>query len=252
MSARACLRRLGLAALVLAALETRTTAGAQVDWRPIGPAAERATLAVDGTSVVLLRFALSAYRARVLVGTGAPPRAQTAEEAARAAGVVAAVNGGFFDERRAPLGLRIADGAVRVPLRPRADWGVLIIDDQRARIVHTKDVRGDVAATGAMQVGPRLLAGGAPFTLKPQRARRTGVALDRDGSHLTLVLADAPVDANALARSLAAAGFDTALLLDGGPSTQLALRAANAREDIDGGYAVPDLLLIVKRPGPRQ
>src|SRR5690348_17088898 len=144
MSSRARLRSPGVAAVVLATLAaclgTDARAEAPVDWRPIGPAAERATLAVDGASIVLLRFALSAYRARVFVGAGSPPQAQTAAEAARAPDVVAAVNGGFFDEHRAPLGLRIADGTVRVPLRPRADWGVLLIDDQRARIVHTRDV----------------------------------------------------------------------------------------------------------------
>lgn len=236
----------GLVVLVVA-LAAPVRAESPVAWRALATGVERTTVQVEGAEVVLLRFALATHRARVVVGAGAPPRAQTAAEAARGAGVVAAVNGGFFDEHRAPLGLRIADGKVRAPLRPRADWGVLLLEDRRARIVHKKDVRGDVAASGAIQVGPRLIAGGAPFALKPQRARRTGVALDRDGSHLTLFVADAPVDANALARSLVAVGFDTAMMLDGGPSTQLALRAGDVREDIPGGYPVPDLLMLEKR-----
>jgi uncharacterized protein YigE (DUF2233 family) len=238
---------LRLAALLAFALSAPASAQAPVAWHALAPGAERATLQVDGEDVVLLRFALAEYRARVVVGAGTPPRAQTAAEAARARGVVAAVNGGFFDEHRAPLGLRIADGKVRVPLRPRADWGVLLLEDRRARIVHTKEVSAGVTASEAIQVGPRLLAGGAPFGLKPQRARRTGVALDRDGSHLTLFVADGPVDASALARSLAAVGFDTAMMLDGGPSTQLALRTGGAPYDITGGYAVPDLLVVEKR-----
>jgi exopolysaccharide biosynthesis protein len=237
--------------LVAALVSAHARADAAVDWRPSGPGAERATLDVEGASVLLLRFALATHRARVVVGAGAPPRPQTAAEAARAPGVIAAVNGGFFDEHLAPLGLRVADGKVRAPLRPKADWGVLLIDDQRARIVHTTELRGAVTARQAVQVGPRLLTGGAPFPLKPQRARRTAVALDRDGSHLTLVLADTPVDAATLARALAEAGFDTAMMLDGGPSTQLALRAASAQADIPGGYPVPDLLTIVKRPASR-
>jgi uncharacterized protein YigE (DUF2233 family) len=235
-----------LAVLILA-LAAPVRAEAPVAWRALTPGAERATVQVEGADVVLLRFALAAHRARVVVGAGAPPRAQTAAEVARGAGVVAAVNGGFFDEHRAPLGLRIADGKIRAPLRPRADWGVLVLEDRHARIVHTREIHGDVAASGAIQVGPRLLAGGVPFGLKPQRARRTGVALDRDGSHLTLFVADAPVDANALARRLAEAGFDTAMMLDGGPSTQLALRAGDVREDIPGGYPVPDLLVLERR-----
>ena len=225
-----------ISAFALAALsvQANTHAETTIAWRAIAPGAERASLDVEGVPVALVRFALATYRAQVIVGAGVPPRAQTAAEAARAPGVVAAVNGGFFDEHRAPLGLRIADGRVRAPLRPHADWGVLLLDDARARIVHTTDLRGAVTARGAIQVGPRLVVGGAPLGLKPQRALRTGVALDRDGGHLTLVLADTPVDANARARALPAAGFDAALLLDGGPSTQLALRAGDARDDIPG------------------
>jgi len=47
---------------------------------------------------------------------------------------------------------------------------------------------------------------------------------------------------------LAEGGFESALLLDGGPSTQLALDVGITHLDLPGGYAVPDLLLIVGRP----
>ena len=101
---------------------------------------------------------------------------------------------------------------------------------------------------GAIQVGPRLLVAGQPLQLKPQIARRTAVALERSGEALTLVVVDEPIDANELAQSLASAGFDSALLLDGGPSTQLSVAVGDARADVPGGYPVPDLLVIVPRP----
>jgi exopolysaccharide biosynthesis protein len=101
---------------------------------------------------------------------------------------------------------------------------------------------------GAIQVGPRLLVHGQPLRLKPQRARRTAVALERGGDALTLIVVDAPIDANDLAARLAEGGFESAILLDGGPSTQLALDVGNTHLDLPGGYAVPDLLLIVGRP----
>lgn len=90
-----------------------------------------------------------------------------------------------------------------------------------------------------------MLVDGKPLQLKPQRARRTAVALPRDGRALTLVLVDDWIDANELAARLADAGFDSALMLDGGPSTQLALALGETRADIPGGYPVPDLLVIV-------
>jgi hypothetical protein len=120
----------------------------------------------------------------------------------------------------------------------------LILDGETARIVHSRDLPATPAARGAIQVGPRLLVGGAPLKLKPQRARRTAVALDRAGRTLTLVVVDAPIDANELASALAASGFDAALMLDGGPSTQLSLEVGAVKEDLPGGYPVPDLLVI--------
>ncbi len=84
--------------------------------------------------------------------------------------------------------------------------------------------------------------------LKPQIARRTAVALDEAGTTLTLAVADDPVDAAVLGRRLAAMGFRSALLLDGGPSTQLAVKlpGPSARQ-ISGAYGVPDLVALFRR-----
>jgi uncharacterized protein YigE (DUF2233 family) len=229
------------------------TPPAPVAWTQIAPGASRAELVTaDGaTKIALYRFALAQFRADVVVGAGWPPARETAAALVGRRAAVAAVNGGFFDERGAPLGLRIAGGRKRAPLRPKADWGVLVLEEAGARIVHTRELAahdGPERARGAIQVGPRLVVGGRPLQLKPQLARRTAVALERSGDALTLVVVDDPIDANELAARLASAGFDSALLLDGGPSTQLALAVGAARADLPGGYPVPDLLVIEPRP----
>jgi hypothetical protein len=61
-------------------------------------------------------------------------------------------------------------------------------------------------------------------------------------------VAPEPVDAATLGARLAALGFTSALLLDGGPSTQLAVEAGSA--GIPGAYGVPDLLALVRRARP--
>jgi uncharacterized protein YigE (DUF2233 family) len=225
---------------------------APVAWAQMAPGASRAELvAAGGTKIFLYRFALARFRADVVVGAGWPPARETAAALVRRGGAVAAVNGGFFDEGGAPLGLRIAGGHKRAPLRPKADWGVLVLDEAGARIVHTRELAGPEAldrSRGAIQVGPRLVVAGQPLQLKPQVARRTAVALERSGDALTLVVVDRGIDANELAERLASAGFESALLLDGGPSTQLAVAVGDARADVPGGYPVPDLLVIVPRP----
>ncbi len=246
-------RLIALAALGLVVLASPSRSGADPaspapSWSAMATGAERATLlAADGqTRIELYRFDLARFRADVVVGVGAPPHPETAAQLRTRTGAAAVVNGGFFDEHRAPLGLRIASGATRSTLRPNADWGVLLLSDGLARIVHTRELTG-LAASGAIQVGPRLVVTGAALGLKPQRARRTAVALDHGGHRLTLVIVDAPIDANELAQRLAAAGFEAALALDGGPSTQLTLAVGKTKVDVAGGYPVPDLLLIAPK-----
>jgi len=260
---------LGLAVMLLSAASEPArppVAPALPAWQALAPGAWRATLKTDeGQPIELLRFDLDHFRAAVVVGKGQPPQPRTAQELRQNRGAVAAVNGGFFDGRVVPLGLRIADGEQRYPLRAKADWGVLVLAGRHARIVHTRDYpampldeedpgrdRGEGRIDGAIQVGPRLLVGGTPTKLRPQLARRTAVALDAHGRELTLVVVPEPVDANDVAERLAAAGFTDAMLLDGGPSTQASAALGDAHLEIAGGYPVPDLLAIFPRPPHRK
>jgi uncharacterized protein YigE (DUF2233 family) len=253
-------------AAAAAAKATASAAPSQA-WEPVAPGAERMTAELEGGGqLLLLRFDLDYFRAEVVVGKGPRPQPRTATDLRQGRGAVAAVNGGFFDERAVPLGLRVAGGEERFPLRPKADWGVLILAGHRAHVVHTHDYplrpapppvgaaapAASPAVDGAIQVGPRLLVEGQPLKLRAQLARRTAVALDREGRTITLVVAPLPVEANELASRLAALGFDAAILLDGGPSTQLSLELGDARAEIGGAYPVPDLLAIFPRSPSRR
>jgi len=242
-----------LVLLAAGTAEAVPPAATHIGWQEIAPGAARAMLVgpAGAERISLFRFSLDRYHAEVVVGTGWPPESKSAADLLRERHAVAAVNGGFFDERGAPLGLRISEGRRRSPLRRNVDWGVLLLDAGHARIVHCRDLDPHDPATGAIQVGPRLVVHGQPLTLKPQRARRTAVALEPGGAALTLVAVDAAIDANDLAQRLAASGFDSAILLDGGPSTQLAVELGSVHLDLPGGYGVPDLLLILgASPGP--
>jgi hypothetical protein len=235
---------------------------AAVRWKPIAPGAERG-IAGDATDrLEMFRFDLERYDAEVVVGgrerpagarvwmAGARHSAVEILHRAGAGQVVAVVNGGFFDEQGRSLGLRLIHGAAAVPFRRNVDWGVLVVADRRARIVHSRDFVPAPNIQAAIQVGPRILIAGVVPRLKPQMARRTAVAIDRDGKTVTLIVADAPVTAAVLGSRLAALGFDSALLLDGGPSTQIAAAVGGSGAgglEIPGGYPVPDLLAIVRR-----
>lgn len=201
----------------------------------------------DALDAELFRVDLQRFRASVLVP--GPRSSLTAAQAREQAGpgAVLAVNGGFFDTAWASLGLRIAAGKVVQKLRPRVDWGVLLLREGSASIVHSREYVPDAADRGAIQVGPRLVVEGRVTPLKPQSARRTAVAVDRDGRFLTIAVTRARVEASTLADKLASLGAWWALMLDGGPSTQLSFRSGGRSIEIAGGYAVPDLLVIGAR-----
>jgi hypothetical protein len=253
----------GIAAAVALAVvvEPASAEALDVTWEQLEPGVEHARartheeseLVGAGAPFELYRFDLARFRPDVIISTTRPFARRRADDVLRdGPDTVAVVNGGFFDDKGAPLGLRIARGKTIIPLRPHVDWGVLLVTHNRARIVHSRELVASPDVEAAIQVGPRILIDGVVPRLKPQAARRTAVALTKDGTSLTLVVAPSAVDAASLGVRLAKLGFDSALLLDGGPSTQLALKvggAAGAGVDrsVAGAYGVPDLLAIVRR-----
>ncbi|MBN2574478.1 MAG: phosphodiester glycosidase family protein [Deltaproteobacteria bacterium] len=257
MEAATAMAVAAVALVPVARAEPGARTGAPVAWRAIEPGAAYAFVE-DDVRLELLRFDLRRFRASVVVAGSGPSERQTASQVLRRSGaVVAAVNGGFFDGRGRPLGLRVDRGDTLVPFRRRVDWGVFYVSDRRAHIVHSRDYAVAPGTEAAIQVGPRILIDGVVPKLKPQIARRTAVALTEHGDTITLVVAPEPVAADSLGARLAALGYHVALMLDGGPSTQLAARlggrvgSGERREaellEIPGAYAVPDLLTIVRR-----
>jgi uncharacterized protein YigE (DUF2233 family) len=214
-------------------------------WQPAVPGVETLTMDEGGASVALIRFDLQRFRPEVVML--GPERTRTASALRRDLSAVVAINGGFFDEDRRSLGLRIAGGKTAVPLRRGVDWGVLVLRPGRATIVHSRDFKPDPRIEGAIQVGPRLVAAGRPLRLKPQAARRSAVAVDREGRTLTLVVSPGPIEAGRLAELLVRLGFHSALLLDGGASTQVSAAAGRFTLDVPGAYGVPDALVVRSR-----
>jgi uncharacterized protein YigE (DUF2233 family) len=228
---------------LLLGLQTASGGAGGPVWQPLAEGAHR--LSVPEGEAQLFRFQLSHFRADVVV-TGAA-RPLTAADLRKEQRAALAVNGGFFDEDGRPLGLRIARGRTIIGLRSRVDWGVLLLRDGRASIVHSREYAADPAVTGAIQVGPRILVDGRPTRLKPQTSRRTAVALDRDGRSLTIVVTRRSIAADELAAVLERLGYFQALLLDGGPSTQLSLELGKTSLEVFGGYPVPDGLVVFPR-----
>lgn len=255
---RGSILRRGLAGLLLVGAMAAWLSACAVrpaGWRQAAPGLSYRTLRLpasdaNGSAVLhVLRVHPQHYRIALL--TAGEGQTATVREMAERSGAVAAINGGFFDERFRPLGLRVSRGRQLHPLR-RANWGVFLIRSGKAAIVHTRDYR-PAGVTEALQCGPRLVVNGQPTQLKPQSARRACIAIDRQGRILLAVSHGADVDATRLARLLCTPeargglGCRDALNLDGGPSAQLYASAGDLRLDLQGTWGVPDGLGVFRR-----
>src|ERR1700687_3344127 len=102
-------------------------------WEPVAPGVDTLTVEEEGTRVDLVRFELDRFRPEVVVlGRDGP---KTASALRLDLSAVAAINGGFFDQDRRSLGLRIARGKTLVLLRHGVNWGVLVLRPGRGAIV---------------------------------------------------------------------------------------------------------------------
>ena len=176
------------------------------------------------------RWSLRALLAREssAKGEAAAPDLLTAEDFSSRTAAAAVVNGGFFDPEYRPMGLRISQGRMQVPLR-MVDWGVFFIGASGPGLVHARDWGEGREVDFAVECGPRLIHGGETFKLKPNLHRRSVIGHTSDGMVVMVVTRD-PIDLNTLAAALVkpvsrgGLGLHAALNLDGGPSTQMDLR----------------------------
>lgn len=216
-------------------------------WQLISPGIEWRTIQIKNAGflnsdveITVLRLDPSHFH----VKTG---KSKTASEWRASTKSIAAVNGGFFDENNHSLGLRQAAGKELSHLR-RANWGVFYIKDEKARIVHTRDFLtiDTKSITEAIQCGPRLVVDGHPTDLKDQWARRTGIGITSTGKVL-IAVCDSELSLRQWAKFWAAKNVlhcQQALNLDGGGSSQLALKSGVTSVDIEGGWPIPDAIVI--------
>jgi exopolysaccharide biosynthesis protein len=139
---------------------------------------------------------------------------------------LAGVNGGYFNEDFAPIGLRMANGQMIAPLqRARLITGVLVASPRGVQIVRSREFSRRLGVTAAIQCGPFLVDRGQPISglNDSHLARRTFAATT--SSSRALVGVCSGVSLAELAKMLATTSFaedlriERALNLDGGSST---------------------------------
>jgi exopolysaccharide biosynthesis protein len=181
-------------------------------------AADRERVAVD-----LAIFSTKSCTLRILQNERG---ADSLSEAMSREQCLAGVNGGYFDERFAPIGLRIANGEVIAPLkRARLITGVLIASRRGVQIVRARELSQRPDVPTAIQCGPFLVDRKKPIGgLNTANVARRTFAATTTGSR-ALVGVCSRVSLAELSKILATTSFaedvsiERALNLDGGSST---------------------------------
>ena len=137
-------------------------------------------------------------------------------------------------------------------LGKQRNWGALVIDGTKGRIMLGADIRDPLGHRLIVQGIPRLLVEGKVPPLKPQIAERTAVCAE---GNVVVLVVSTKAESTAFARFLAdppdkgGLGCWDALNLDGGPSTQLVVKLPALALSLPGGWGVPNALVVA--PGKR-
>ncbi len=160
-----------------------------------------------------------------------------------------AINGGFFNPNKTPLGLRISDKQILNPLKRISWWGVFFIKNQHAFITTPFEFHAKKNIEFAIQSGPRLLVAGQIPTLRPGYANRSALGIDAKGSVIIVVTENLPIPTTDFAQILKAPPFNCtdALNLDGGSSSQLYAIMPNFKLDVPGFSQVSDAIVVNRR-----
>jgi len=165
---------------------------------------------------------------------------------------VFAINGGFFERDKEkvvkPSGLLIVDGKEVAPAHEKAGSGIVYSNGRDVFIGYRKDLADHSTMKSAVQVGPILVDPGGKVGIADKqhdRQNRSAVCLRRDA--FVMIAVEGGLSLFQLASLLAApegGGCDSALNLDGGPSTQVIFHAGGHRLAVEGGWPVANALIV--------
>jgi uncharacterized protein YigE (DUF2233 family) len=155
-----------------------------------------------------------------------------------------AINGGFFDNKDRPLGLRIQNHKIINPLKPISWWGVFYMQNNKPHIASMAQYKYNHNIELAIQTGPRLLIHGRKPSLKPGLAERTALGITPKGELIMLVTENTPITTNALADLMQSINCIDAINLDGGSSSQIYAQVGMLNIHSSGFAAIHDGLII--------
>jgi uncharacterized protein YigE (DUF2233 family) len=174
------------------------------------------------------------------------PHASVEEMAAHSHASIA-INGGFFDDKYQPLGLRVGHKQQYTPLKPISWWSVFYTLKNKAYISRASQYTAKKRSINfAIQSGPRLLISGKIPKLKDGVAERTALGITQKGAVILLVTEHAAMSTTTLAKLMKSFPLycKEALNLDGGSSSQIYANIGSLHLSTRGALGVSDAVVV--------
>lgn len=239
--------------LLLSSLILCTFASFAQSWQTLAPGIEyqdlSASLLTPWSHIYVFRVDLQKNQLDVVMAKNLSKPYASANEFAEHSQALLTINGGFFDHKHRPLGLRISQYHQTNPLKKISWWGIFYTKNQKAYLKSLKQFHPSHQIDFALQSGPRLLINGQIPSLKPGVAERSALGITKDGKVILLVTDSAPMDTTALAQLMKAEPLNciNALNLDGGNSTQLSANIDTFHLSVHGLSKVSDAIVVKRR-----
>lgn len=156
------------------------------------------------------------------------------------------INGGFFDTRYRPLGLRIHQHNVYNPIKRVSWWGVFLIKQQQPSIISAREYQHDPNIEFAVQSGPRLIIDGHIPHLRPGVAERSALGITPQNQLIILVTENTLLTTTELAKLMRSPLMNctNALNLDGGSSSQLVANIHSYHLNVYGFSKLSDAIIV--------
>ena len=222
-------------------------------WRMLAPGIEYQELKTNKLTpwshIHAFRINLAENELKIATANKLSRKYASVDEMAVHNNALLAINGGFFDKKFRPLGLRINNYKQLNNLKRISWWGIFYVKNNRAYISSYRQYHKSPKTSFAMQSGPRLLIDGQTPTLKPGNAERSAIGIDGQGRIIIVVTDNASMSTTDLALMMSKSPINCidALNLDGGSSSQLYAKIGNFQLNVHGFSDISDAIIVTPK-----
>lgn len=236
--------------LIMLSFLTTSTPALAYQWKTLAPGIEYQdvgkTPLTPWAHIHAFRVDLKQHPIDMIAAHELSQPSASVESFAHTSHALIAINGGFFDQKYHPLGLRIYQHHLHHSVKRISWWGIFLIKNQTPQIISSREYETDAAINFAVQSGPRLIINGVIPHLRPGIAERSALGITHNNKIIILVTENTLITTTELAHIMQSPPLkcDQALNLDGGSSSQLYAQIGSFYLNVHGFSNVSDAIVV--------